>query len=124
MRNDYCQYFVDTGDRPQNFIRDIHPDRRFHDYPKLNELIKLKNEIKGFRSHPAIYLKQDIRTFPVENLGKFDVLLVDPPWEEYKNNSSQLPVLKNKEKLSNWTLEEISQIKITQLAQTPSFIFL
>lgn len=22
--NDYCQHFVDTGQRPQNFLRDVH----------------------------------------------------------------------------------------------------
>lgn len=29
--NDYCQHFVDTGQRPQNFIRDVGlADRYFH----------------------------------------------------------------------------------------------
>lgn len=23
-QNDYCQHFVDTGARPQNFLRDVH----------------------------------------------------------------------------------------------------
>ena len=43
-KNDYCLHFVETGERPQNFIRDYEEDKRFLDYPKLNELIKLKNE--------------------------------------------------------------------------------
>ena len=29
FKNDYCQNFVDTGERPQNFIRDILPEERF-----------------------------------------------------------------------------------------------
>ena len=44
-KNDYCLHFVETGERPQNFIRDYDEDKRFLDYPKANELIKLKNEV-------------------------------------------------------------------------------
>jgi hypothetical protein len=33
---------VDTGQRPQNFIRDVGLADRFEEYPKLRELIKLK----------------------------------------------------------------------------------
>lgn len=43
--NDYCQHFVDTGQRPQNFIRDVRIDERFEEYPKLKELIKLKDNV-------------------------------------------------------------------------------
>ncbi len=28
-KNDYSQHFVNTGERPQNFIRDIRPEERF-----------------------------------------------------------------------------------------------
>ena len=31
-KNDYCQHFVDTGERPQNFIRDANVDDRFQEY--------------------------------------------------------------------------------------------
>ena len=42
--NDYSQNFVDTEQRPQNFIRDVGLADRFEEYPKLRELIRLKNE--------------------------------------------------------------------------------
>jgi len=29
VENDYCQHFVDTSERPQNFIRDADPKERF-----------------------------------------------------------------------------------------------
>jgi hypothetical protein len=29
VKNDYCQHFVDTGERPQNFIRNVEPSERF-----------------------------------------------------------------------------------------------
>ena len=40
--NDYSQHFVDTCQRPQNFIRDVGIGERFREYPKLNELMRLK----------------------------------------------------------------------------------
>jgi len=40
--NDYCQHFVDTGHRPQNFIRDVGLTDRFEEYHKLKDLICLK----------------------------------------------------------------------------------
>ena len=43
--NDYCQNFIDTGQYPANYIRDVAMDRRFAEYPKLNELIEKKNTI-------------------------------------------------------------------------------
>ncbi len=35
-KNDYNQYFVDIGQRPQNFIRDPGLNERFEEYPKVN----------------------------------------------------------------------------------------
>lgn len=49
--NDYCQHFVDTGQRPQNFIRDVGLADRFEEYPKLRELIKLKVYILKFTDY-------------------------------------------------------------------------
>ena len=40
--NDYSQHFVDTWQRPHNFIRDVGIGERFREYPKLNELMRLK----------------------------------------------------------------------------------
>ncbi|RIB28629.1 MT-A70-domain-containing protein [Gigaspora rosea] len=37
IRNDYCQYFVDSGRRPQNFIRDTELSQRFDDL-KIEEV--------------------------------------------------------------------------------------
>jgi len=52
--NDYCQHFVDTGHRPHNFIRDTGITDRFEEYPKLKELIRLKDEIIGERATPPM----------------------------------------------------------------------
>lgn len=63
----------------------IRPEERFIEYPKLKELIKLKNELIQKRNHPARYIKTDLLGFDFEQLGKFDVIHVDPPWQEYEN---------------------------------------
>ena len=54
--NDYCQHFVDTGQRPQNFIRDVGLADRFEEYPKLRELIKLKVGFANVSLLPNIFL--------------------------------------------------------------------
>lgn len=40
--NDYCQNFVDTGERPQNFIRDTELANRFEEIPAKHELLERK----------------------------------------------------------------------------------
>ncbi|XP_023214656.1 N6-adenosine-methyltransferase non-catalytic subunit-like, partial [Centruroides sculpturatus] len=83
--NDYCQHFVDTGQRPQNFIRDVGLADRFEEYPKLKELIRLKDELIAKTATPPMYLKCDLETFDMRELNsKFDVILVEPPLEEYQ----------------------------------------
>ena len=52
--NDYCQHFVDTGYRPHNFIRDTGIADRFEEYPKLKELIRLKDEVIAQRATPPM----------------------------------------------------------------------
>lgn len=106
--NDYCQHFVDTGQRPQNFIRDVGlADRynccchlndsvpgddfalpsRFEEYPKLKELIRLKDDLIAQTASPPMYLKSDLRNFNLKDIGsKFDVILVEPPLEEYQRS--------------------------------------
>jgi mRNA m6A methyltransferase non-catalytic subunit len=61
--NDYSQNFVDTGQRPQNFIRDTGLTGRFEEYPKLQELIRLKDELIAKKAHPPMYLKCDLESY-------------------------------------------------------------
>ena len=84
-KNDYAQHFVDTGLRPANFIRDSDVQERFEEYPKLKELIKAKDAKIAERATAPTYKKVDLKTFDLTTLGtKFDVIVVDPPWEEYR----------------------------------------
>lgn len=80
--NDYCQHFVDTGQRPQNFIRDVGLADRFEEYPKLRELIRLKDDLIKDTATPPMYLQTDLKTFDLKSLDtKFDVILIEPPLE-------------------------------------------
>lgn len=80
---------------------------RFEEYPRLRELIKLKvwnfhirtsilissnefvfilqDEHVALTSTPPMYLKCDLRSYNLLDLNnKFDVILVEPPLEEYQ----------------------------------------
>ncbi|CAG8699295.1 16198_t:CDS:2 [Funneliformis mosseae] len=118
IRNDYCQHFVDSGRRPQNFIRDTELSQRFDEYPKLKELTKKKNALVAERATPPTYLKADLRTLDLKSLGtKFDVILIDPPLQEYCRRS---PLVAGSNS-DYWTYDEIISF---YAAATPSFIFI
>ncbi|GBM29642.1 N6-adenosine-methyltransferase non-catalytic subunit [Araneus ventricosus] len=116
--NDYCQHFVDTGQRPQNFIRDVGLADRFEEYPKLKELIRLKDEVIAATATPPMYLKCDLETFDFRELNcKFDVILVEAPLEEYQRTYGMT-------NMKFWTWEEIMKLEIEEVAAPRSFIFL
>ncbi|ODN06628.1 Methyltransferase-like protein 14 [Orchesella cincta] len=117
--NDYCQHFVDTGQRPQNFIRDVGLADRFEEYPKLKELIRLKDELIRETASPPMYLKTDLRTFPLSSLPvKFDVILIEPPLEEYQRTRGVTGDID----FVNW--DEILNLDIPAVAASRSFLFL
>ncbi|XP_031503569.1 N6-adenosine-methyltransferase non-catalytic subunit MTB [Nymphaea colorata] len=121
-QNDYSQNFVDTGMRPQNFIRELELTNVVEDYPKLRELIQKKDEIVQKSASPPMYYKCDLKEHALspEFFGtKFDVILVDPPWEEYVHRAPGVA-----DHMEYWTFEEIQNLKIEAIADTPSFIFL
>jgi len=121
-QNDYSQNFVDTGMRPQNFIRELDLTSVAEDYPKLRELIQRKDEIVAKSASPPMYYKCDLREHVLspEFFGtKFDVILVDPPWEEYTHRAPGIT-----DHIEYWTAEEIMNLKIEAIADTPSFVFL
>lgn len=109
-QNDYSQNFVDTGMRPQNFIRELELTNVVEDYPKLRELIQKKDEIVSKAASAPMYYKCNLKEFELspEFFGtKFDVILVDPPWEEYVHRAPGVA-----DHMEYWTLEEIMNLKI------------
>lgn len=109
-QNDYSQNFVDTGMRPQNFIRELELTNVVEDYPKLRELIQKKDEIVSKSATSPMYFKCDLREFELtpEFFGtKFDVILVDPPWEEYVHRAPGVA-----DNMEYWTFEEIMNLKL------------
>lgn len=109
-QNDYSQNFVDTGMRPQNYIRELELTSVVEDYPKLRDLIQKKDEIVAKSASPPMYYKCDLKeqVLSPELFGtKFDVILVDPPWEEYVHRAPGVT-----DHMEYWTLEEIMNLKI------------
>ena len=121
-KNDYCLHFVETGERPQNFIRDYDEEKRFLDYPKLNELIKLKNEVLKMRATPPMWLKCDLKTFDLSTLGKFDVILIDPPLPEYYRRAKSFGV--DLAPFEPWSFDEIQNLRVDLIADNCCFLFL
>ncbi|KAK0043793.1 methyltransferase-like protein 14 [Biomphalaria pfeifferi] len=116
--NDYCQHFVDTGERPQNFIRDVGLANRFEEYPKLRELIRLKDELIEKTNGPPMYLQADLEFFDLRNLKcKFDVILLEPPLEEYQRTQGAVF-----EKYWDW--DEIEALDIPAVAAQRSFLWI
>lgn len=112
--NDYCQHFVDTGQRPQNFIRDVGLADRFEEYPKLRELIKLKDKLIQDTASAPMYLKADLKTLDVKTLGtKFDVILIEPPLEEYARAAPAVATVGGVPRVF-WNWDEI----LSELAET------
>uniref|UniRef100_A0A665UXG0 N(6)-adenosine-methyltransferase non-catalytic subunit METTL14 n=1 Tax=Echeneis naucrates TaxID=173247 RepID=A0A665UXG0_ECHNA len=117
--NDYCQHFVDTGHRPQNFIRDVGLADRFEEYPKLRELIRLKDELISTTNTPPMYLQADPEHFDLQDLKcKFDVILLEPPLEEYYRESG----ISHTERF--WTWDDIMKLEIEAISAQRSFVFL
>ncbi|XP_060577656.1 N6-adenosine-methyltransferase non-catalytic subunit-like [Ruditapes philippinarum] len=116
--NDYCQHFVDTGERPQNFIRDVGLANRFEEYPKLRELIRLKDELISHTAIPPTYMKCDLEMFELSELGcPFDVILLEPPLQEYQR--AQGAVFDK-----YWDWDEIERLDIPSVAAQRSFIWI
>lgn len=116
--NDYCQHFVDTGQRPQNFIRDVGLADRFEEYPKLRELIKLKDDLIAQTATPPMYLRCDLAKFDFKELGtKFDVVLIEPPLEEYQRSLGVT-------NMEFWNWEQIMNLDIGEVVDVRGFVFL
>ena len=91
---------------------------RFEEYPKLRELIRLKNKLVDEVAQPPMYLKCDLETFDFKSLDhKFDVILIEPPLEEYARSYGV-----NNVKFWDW--DKIMALDISEVAAQRSFVFL
>ncbi|CAG0914882.1 unnamed protein product [Notodromas monacha] len=116
--NDYCQHFLDTGQRPQNFIRDVALAERFEEYPKLKELIRLKDDLIAETACAPMYLKTDLMKFNLRDLGtSFDVVLIEPPLEEYQRS-------RGVSNMNFWTWDQIMGLDIGSVTDLRGFVFL
>ena len=77
--NDYSQNFVDTGQRPQNFIRDFGMEERFEEYPKLRELIKLKDDQIADVAFDPMYIQADLKVYDLHANVDLDIIITEEP---------------------------------------------
>lgn len=50
-------------------------------------------------------LKTDLKRLNLAELGKFDVIMMDPPWKEYKDRLGTMNYQGQNEKLESWSFE-------------------
>lgn len=121
----YCVQFVQTGERPQNFILNTDPSRRYEKYPKAQQLMQEKKIWINQKLHPPVFIKADLKDYDLSSLGKFDIIYCDPPWKEYETRARELNMFDRKQKhYQSWTPEELAGLRVEDLADEPSFIFL
>lgn len=53
----FSNQFVKSGERPQNFIKNVDPAVRYNKYPKTHQLMQEKTTWIKHRSHPPVYIK-------------------------------------------------------------------
>jgi len=124
VKNNYSQQFVDTGRRPQNYLRDAHIVDLYEEYPKMKELVNMKAKMVTDSNTPPFYLKADLRQLKLspETFGtKFDVILIDPPYEEYVRRAPHGSGMRDREV---WSAKDILSLEIEQIADNPCVLFL
>ena len=148
VKNDYSQHFLETRERPHNFIRDKTVEDGFAEYPKLAKLLAAKDEMVESRKTPPMHIQADLKTFDLRNFGtKFDLIYIDPPWEEYARRAAPFVVggkKSPKESSSSsaslsssgtkdatlsqldqvWQYEDLEALPIGEIGDVPSFVFL
>ena len=66
-------------------------------------------------------MQADLKQLPLsaETFGtKFDVVLIDPPWEEYVRRAPGISGL------DTWAWQEIMALEVERITDPPSFVFL
>ena len=92
----------------------------------MTDLIKKKDEVLRKRNTPARYIKADLKDFDLPSLGRFDVILIDPPWEEYSKRITNLnsKIMESNKDISYWTYNELANLQVDAISNNPSFLFL
>lgn len=84
----------------------------------MRELIKLKDDLIAQTATPPMYLKCDLMSYDLKNLnGKFDVILIEPPLEEYQRTMGVT-------NMQFWSWDQIMNLDIGEVAAQRSFVFL
>ena len=131
-RNDYSAYFVATGTRPQNFIRDgnMSVADRLAPFPTRRELVALKAAHVERHALPAARLRCDLKTHLLTRAlfggCRFDAIVVDPPWDFSGEQPKDHPESEESPTRAHlWTAEEVKALRVEDLADPhAAFCFL
>lgn len=164
LMQDLSQHFVNRGsvaDRPSNFIRDEAADGdRTNGDPEYATYVARRTEVVTSSNQASAYMAKRFDLAPYDGpdgpgsdlmrlLGcdegfEFDVVLIDPPWQEYKdrtaasasgeggsdsanpNSKSTTPLDPHAASLLDrvWSGSDLSRLPIARLTGEPSLVFL
>ncbi|GAA5939277.1 Kar4p [Sporobolomyces koalae] len=124
IRNDHSAQYVETGRRPQNFIRNAAVETRFQEYPKLASLLAQKHALTRSPRYsiPPTYLN-------LEELGNTD----DAPDSAPKRSATAKTLAKLEPSRfdsilltppSSVTFDELAALPLNSLAANPAFVWL
>ena len=118
--NDYSQNYVDSDLRPHNFVHDAGYENRFREYPKLRELIRLKDELVRDTNTSPMYMHCDLAKYNLKRLKSvFDVILVSAPLHCSYALSDDSDA-----KFKRWSFDELKLLKIDDISANRGFIFM
>jgi len=106
--NDLSTSYISTRSRPQNYIQKRTPQTRFEGYPKLQHLSSLKQGFVSARAHPPISIQWDYNRNLLDmlnstkSINKFNVIVIGSKTEGV----------------------DLYSLPISELSQTPCFLFL
>lgn len=84
----------------------------------------MKDELIAETATPPMYLQTDLKSFDLKSLGtNFDVILIEPPLEEYAKGGSALAVAGAAPR-AFWSWDEIQALEINEISAHRSFVFL
>ncbi|GAA5874215.1 hypothetical protein JCM16303_005777 [Sporobolomyces ruberrimus] len=134
IRNDYSAEYVESGQRPQNYIRNAQVETRFSEYPKLESLLSHKHALteSARYSIPPTYLDPPLSNLPVLPESESPSSSVEPPPPSSATAQAISQLVSSSARFDailltpppSTTFAELSSLPLSSLASNPGFIWL
>lgn len=115
-----------------NFVKARTQYKWFEGFPKMKQLLEYKNAVNSKRAHPSMHMSLDYTSSDLTKLGKFDVIYMDLPLDEYYEQLSldgcESVNYSIKQKLRPQGVQDIDELienlPIKQISESQAFLFM